>query len=188
MISKPFLLTFLGAAMAFQVPNHPLIPIACFLAMIGDIFLLFNKKILFFYLGASFFASSHILNIITQGLSLSYDIPMYAYFFLFGGALIVALLLYFITKMAPNSLMKYCFSTCHILNIGFSFMLMMDHKIYSGLMILVGYLLCATSDVLLEKVTFKNDMKRRDFYIMGTYLPGQAFTYLGLLFATLSLF
>ena len=84
--------------------------------------------------------------------------------------------------------MKYCFSTCHILNIGFSFMLMMDHKIYSGLMILVGYLLCATSDVLLEKVTFKNDMKRRDFYIMGTYLPGQAFTYLGLLFATLSLF
>ena len=147
-----------------------------------------NKDFKFFVTGGAFFAASHVLNIISQGSTLSYDLPMYVYFFLFGGSLVVALIAYFITKMKDNSLLKFCFSMMHILNIGFTFLLMMDHKIGSGLMILFGYLLCVTSDIILEKTTFKQDIKRRDFPIMLTYLSGQTLTYLGLLFATFGTF
>lgn len=56
-----------------------------------------------------------------------------------------------------------------------------------SLMIVFGYVLFIISDSILTLTTFVKDVKRRDFYIMITYLPAELLISLGLLLLMIGL-
>lgn len=184
-ITKPFLLPILGIAMCFWVPQYPLIPIACFMSMIGDLFLIWNKKKYLFALGAFFFGVNHVLNMVTQSMTIiNSRAPIY-YAGIAIATLLVASLGFIHTSFDWMGIVKFGFSALHIVNIILAIIgLAMGYYLGSSL-ILCGYGLCVLSDLILERATFKKDFPRRDFYIMSTYLIGEVLTYCGLAFLVL---
>lgn len=189
MRTKPLLLFFLGISMCFLCKNHPLIPIACFLACIGDITLLFDEKPLLFLLGASFFASSHVVNILTQCSILEWEQKAWHYILLYLSVPVASLLGYFVfERKQPFALFKFAFGTLHLENVIFSLILLFSGNIASGMMIFIGYVLCIISDIVLEKAVIDKTIEKSDFLIMILYLIGQLFTYYGLAFGALHTF
>lgn len=183
MRTKPFLLMLLGISMCFFSKDYPLIPIACFLACIGDIILLFDEKPFFFLLGATFFASSHVLNILTQCAILGWELQAWHYILLYIAIPIASLLGYFVFEKGKKfSLFKYAFATLHLENVIFSLILFFTGTTASGMMIFIGYVCCIASDIILEKAVVGKTMEKSDFIIMLLYLVGQLFTYYGLAF------
>lgn len=188
-ITKPLCLVTLGGAMAFLVPQAPLVYISCFLSAIGDVLLIRNKEPLFFIIGAAVFASAHTLNAVNQIGMLSYSFPWYMWLVL-GAVVCAAGAIGYFTRGKENaaeatvSLSYACF---HFVNIAFAVMLIADGDFVPfEIMILCGYLIYVVSDLIVNYVTNKRDINRRDFYIMLTYLTGQTLIYLGLAFALLA--
>lgn len=186
--SKPFLLMSLGISMYCLVPNYPLIPLACFLAMLGDILLIFKKKRLCFVIGGTFFAASHIVNLFNQAKYLPFPFPYYAVIIMVLLAPVMGLIFYFVKDRRIYFMLKATFTSFHVLNVLFSLVIFTSVDTASGFMILFGYLSCILSDIILERSTFVRDIKRRDYPIMFTYLIGQLFTYFGLAFLCLGYF
>lgn len=183
--TKPFLLILLGAALSFYVPSHPLIPIACFFSAIGDVFLIWNKKRVFFALGALFFGLNHILNMITQCQALLENRTVILYVGIMASVILVALVGFLFYSFDWMGIVLCGFSSLHLTNVILSILSLAMGYLLPGILVLIGYLFCISSDLILSRATFKKDFPRRDFYIMLTYLLGQSFTYFGLALLTL---
>lgn len=181
-ITKPFLLVLLGLGLVFYVPQYPLIPSACFLSALGDLVLIWNKKRPLFALGALFFGLNHILNMITQINVLVQNPTPTLYIYIAIAVAVIALLGLLMQSGDWMGLVTFGFSALHIVNIILALLAMAMGYYLAGGIILLGYIFCVSSDILLAQATFKKDFKRRDFYIMLTYLVGQAIIYTGLSF------
>lgn len=173
--------------MCFYIPRHPMIPTACFLAFVGDIILIWNKKKQMFALGAMFFFASHVLNFFSLKKLFSFKIPVYVYIIIPIMMVLAGVILFFIKKKDWISFLVGVFGLAHSINLILSIILIIDGTVVPGILVSLGYVLCISSDLILERVTFKKDIRRRDFPIMLTYLLGQALTYFGLAMASLLL-
>lgn len=172
-VSKPFLMFLFSLAMIFFVPEYPLVYISCLFCMIGDIFMLYKKNILCFSLGAICFAIHHSLNFFQIKTFLSYEIRWYYYLALAFLFVLMVISGYFITGKKKYGMLAYGFAFFHVLMLIMSVLIIIDKKVLFGSLLLGGYLSCIFSDLFLDYTTHKKDVKRRDFYIMLTYLIGE---------------
>ena len=173
MISKPFLMSVLSVCLFFCFPAYPLVSLSCFLCMIGDIFMLFKHRMPSFFMGAVVFACSHLLNFVQVTRCLFSPLPWYLYL---SFSLLFLLMLfsgYFLTGKTRYGMLQYGFAFFHVLMLFSSVFLFMEGKNLYAVGILLGYLFCIFSDLFLDYTTHKKDIRRRDFYIMATYLLGE---------------
>lgn len=172
-VTKPFLMLLFSISMIFYVPKYPLVYISSIFCMIGDILMLYKKNYLCFAFGAFAFAIHHTLNFIQVKSHLSYTLPWYFYFvmlILFG---LMVLAGYLFTSHKKHGMLAYGFSFFHVSMLLMSILVICDKKYLYGSLMLSGYILCIVSDLILDYTTHKKDIKRRDFYIMLTYLAGE---------------
>ncbi len=187
-VTKPFLLLSLGLSLCFYVPQYPLIIIACFLACIGDILLIFEKSKVLFIIGATGFGASHVLNVLTQIQIIGHPLSWWMYLLVFLPIPLSGILGYLFIQRETFSLFKFSFSMCHIINVIFTIVMMASGTFASGMMIFFGYLSCIISDIILAKNLGKEEKGDVNFAIMLTYLFGQLLTYFGLAFGVLNVF
>lgn len=188
-LTKPFCLIMLGAAMAFLAPDKPLVYISCWISAVGDVLLINNKTPKYFITGAAVFAVAHTLNAINLTSLLSYNFPGYAWAIM-GAVVLIAASVGFCTHGKQNvaiATVSPAYACFHFANIALALMVIIDGK-YSryAAIVLVGYLVYVVSDLIVNYVTNKRDINRRDLYIMLTYLAGQTLIYFGLAFALLA--
>lgn len=190
--SKPFCLFFLTLAAAVAVPTHPLVYIGSFFGFIGDFLLLWkdNKKtllggLLSFLIGHCCYIASMILIPASAGLftGASYGY-MALYFVLLLGILIDPM--YHLTRRSRMFTIGGTFYSAVLVSDGAAAILLTALG-YAQFMYLaiVGDILFIASDLILANTIFNHDFPRRDFYIMLTYLAGQAFIVAGLVFTLL---
>ncbi|MCQ2815081.1 MAG: lysoplasmalogenase [Bacilli bacterium] len=172
-ITKPLCVLTLAIATTIAIPTYPLVYAGLYLGFVGDIILLNNKNRKMFVLGAAVFISGHILYFIQIIKLLPFAIPFWAYIII-GGILLV-------TTLVSYPLGKKMFSKCSMVG-GFYFPLLIMMIVFGVILtinyvpqwkasfMIVGYVMFLISDLLLSYVTFLNDIKRRDFYVMLTYL------------------
>lgn len=191
-ITKPFCLVLLGIAALVAKPDLPLIYIGAFLGAIGDIFLINKKKMLFFLTGTFFFISGHgcyFAQIMMHLANLAgVVLPFWAYIILFASLLILTFALYPLDKklagiatLAGNFYMPFLV----VLLISGIFLAIKVNPCWAGISVAAGYILFFGSDATLIYTTFVKDVRRRDFYIMLTYLLGEFGIVFGLLSATI---
>lgn len=188
-LTKPLCLVLLGAAMAFLVPEYPLVYVSCWLSTAGDLLLINNKVPKYFIAGAVVFAAAHTLNVISQSNLLSYGIPSYAWVLMAAVVLIAAALGNITHGKRDVAISTVCpaYACFHLFNIVFALMVVIDGKVVGyEFMILIGYLVYVVSDMIVNYVTAKRNINRRDFYVMSTYLCGQTLIYLGLALSLLA--
>lgn len=171
--SKPFLMLLFSLAMIVMVPKFPMVYISCLFCMIGDIFMLYKKKMLCFSLGAICFAIHHSLNFFQVKTFLSYEIKWYYYLSFTLLFIIMVISGYFMTGKKKYGMLAYGFAFFHVVMLVMSILVLIDGKVLYGSLMLTGYLSCIFSDLFLDYTTHKKDCKRRDFYIMLTYLAGE---------------
>lgn len=187
-LTKPFLLSSLAVCLIFYVPSYPLIIVACFLACIGDTLLIFEKRPIYFLIGASCFGASHVLNALTQIQIIGHPFSWWQYLLVYLPVPLAGVIGYLFIEREPFSLFKYAFSTLHIINVIISIVILAHRQYASGMMILFGYLCCIISDIILAKNLGKEEKSDYNFSIMLTYLVGQLLTYFGLAFGILGVF
>lgn len=182
-LTKPFCLVLLGAAMAFLVPDYPMVYISCWISAVGDVLLINNKVPKYFLTGAAVFAVAHTLNAVNQTTLLSYSFPWYGWLILAIVVIGAGAVGYFTRGKSDVAIatVSPAYACFHFINIALAIMVIADGKFVGyELMILLGYLIYVVSDLIVNYVTNKRDINRRDFYIMLTYLCGQTLIYLGL--------
>ncbi len=188
-LTKPLCMVMLGAAMAFFVPDHPLVYISCWISAIGDILLINNKVPKYFLSGAAVFAVAHTLNVVNQTKLLSYHVAWYVWLILALVVVLAGIIGYCMRGKgsAAISTVSPAYACFHFINIAFAILLIVDGGFVPyEIMILLGYLIYVVSDLIVNYVTNKQDINRRDFYIMITYLSGQTLIYFGLALALLA--
>lgn len=173
-ITKPFCLFFLGLSALFYRIDLPLIYIACFSAMIGDILLIPQKKKICFALGALFFISEHIFLFIAQTnlfSNYSHIYTLCAIFFIF-----IFAYMGINKRHTPDKIKRYaayCFFGFHFINIILAIVIL---SIFDNLLmhlVIFGYLIYFISDFLISYNIFYHDFKKRHFIVMLTYLTAQ---------------
>lgn len=185
-LTKPFCLVLLGAAMAFLVPDYPMVYVSCWISAVGDLLLIRNREAKFFVTGAVVFAAAHTLNAIVQvGLLKGFSIPNYVWAIFAAVVVIAGVAGYFCSdkKQIAIGIVSPAYACFHFVNIAFAVMLLVDGLSAFKLLILFGYLAYVVSDLIVNYVTNKRDINRRDFYIMLTYLAGQVMIYFGLAYS-----
>lgn len=186
-ITKPFIYLFLALALFFYASDFPLLYVACILSMLGDIFMIYRKKIPMFILAGLCFTAEHVLNIISQVSLLSFIIPWWVFLLCPLFILIVGLTFYTITHKNVIVLLAASFMSMHLLNIIFSFFLIGDRQFLYGTIIYVGYLVYLLSDYLIYHFLFVKKNKRDHFYVMLTYIIGQSMILLSLTYASINI-
>lgn len=175
----------LGLAAVFAVPNEPLIYIAAFLGMLGDILVLRKKT---FNLGAIMFFFGHICYLLeciffiigTKNIGLEQYISFFAPF------IIIALVIFmFCRKDAKHSIKEAIyqgvyFATLIVYIPVFTFAISTAGSFMY--LSLIGSVLFIISDTILVITHFGCKFKRYDFYIMLTYLIAEALIISGLVF------
>lgn len=187
-LTKPFCMVLLGAAMAFLVPDYPLVYISCWIAAVGDMLLIIEKSPLYFVLGATMFAVAHTLNAIVQTNLLSYNFPDYAWGIL-ACVVVLAVVVGYFTSGKDNAViasLRPAYFCLHFINLALAMMALIDGEfaIYK-LIVLFGYLIYLASDFILNYNNYKRKIEHGRFYVMLFYLCGQALIYFGLAFALL---
>lgn len=172
-ITKPFCLTPLIGFTIYSFTTHPAIYIGLGFALLGDIFLIFvdNKKC--FVFGTLFFLASHICFFIECTRLLSYRLPPWFYVLIISIIVLLTIGLFPISKNIAGriAICGNSYGLFLILMIIMGILLTVDNPhIYPGLLVIFGYVLFIISDSILTVSTFIIDFKRKDFYIMATYL------------------
>ena len=185
-IAKPFPMLFLGLCAIFTKTGtgYILLYVAIFSGMIGDILLtLKHKGQLAFVIGAVFFLIGHVCYIL-QMLSFVYgrnDSWILALILL---PILYVILVYPCKKMVNNWALG--FAGALYLGALLTDIVAGSILIYNGylsaIMIVIGGVSFFSSDIYLSKTQFIKHDKREDFYIMLTYLLGQALIVMGILF------
>lgn len=193
-ISKPFCLTFLTIAAACLVPNAPLIYIGAFFGLLGDIVLIWKDDkrcvgigVLAFMIGHLCYISEAFLlaerNGAIAGNSLSW---LWVLIYCLG---IYGLCFYPIHRLTKGDKTFTFGGTAYAaIVITDTVVAILGCALGQGdwlSLMVVGGVFFAISDSILSYTIFQKDLPRRDFYIMLTYLLGQAFIVSGLAFTFL---
>lgn len=173
----------LAISATIALPTEPLIYLGCFLGCAGDAFLLKKHKVWPFVGGMVSFLLGHICYIIAimrlvMPLHWGYYVATVLWLILF------TFLGYHVSKRIVHQKKLAVGGTLYF---GFLFLDLiwsiivcsMGHVNYM-LLSLFGSLCFIVSDCFLTKTMFKRDVRRRDFYIMGTYLLAQGLIIAGL--------
>lgn len=183
-ITKPIPLVCLIAFAAVTSPDKPLIYLGALCYLAGDVALLKKHKVRWFIAGALAFMVGHLLfisEIIRQSGGAPYYFYLIALFFLVGYSIVFyrlwgKLIRYRYTRIAA---IVYSFTLLA------SFLTALIAAIITGMnnlwLVAAGYFLFLVSDSVLALTLFKKDVKRRDFYIMLTYLSACFLVVFGLL-------
>jgi len=179
-ITKPLIfLPLLGLSFVID-PSFHIFLLGLIFGIIGDVFLIFkdNKKI--FTIGAFFFFFGHLLYGV-QILAL-YPLKNEWWFYLIMALALVVLVIFlpmpFVKKIKPYAkglsrlLLMYFSTLLFLLLISIGLIIFTPYKL-CGVFTAIGFLLFATSDTILSYSIFKQDFKRKDFYIMLTYILAQ---------------
>lgn len=171
-ITKPFCVLFLGIAAAFLLPNYPLVYIGAFLGVVGDIFLIKKEKFVLFAIGAVFFTAGHICYFTQMVKLLPYVVPWYSYLILAFVLAGFTFGLYPITKktFGTKALCGNFYMPFLVVMLALSIAFTVSNRTTYGIPIICGYVCFLFSDGFLIYTTFIKDIKRRDFYIMASYL------------------
>ena len=184
-ITKCFPLVFLAVAAFVGFPNVPMLGIALICGAIGDAVLLRKKdRGVLLLLGAMFFMVNHALFIASMltlagPLEIGYYIALGCYYVLFLA--MIPLSLKIVKKVYLGIGMALYFAALTSDTLVSIFLLVNGHQ---GLFFLAlgGAFMFLLSDSILGYTMFKKDIKRRDFYIMLTYLGAQVLIFCGIVF------
>lgn len=176
-IIKPFCMLSLTFILISLNLTNPILYIVIGLGFLGDICLIYKKtnKIIF-SLGILFFFVGHILYCYLFASKLNYQIDLWVYISLGVLGLLTPLLSY---KTLHPLVKEYTIPGTYyfyilLMDLLFSTFLMVSNTSVNSILIFVGVLLFILSDTILSFTTFIMDVKRRDFYIMLTYLIAQS--------------
>jgi hypothetical protein len=186
-ISKPFCLFFLTIAVACAVPTWYLIYIGTFLGFLGDILLLWKKQKAMLVLGALSFLLGDLCYIATMMLKfgeaglLTWTVGGYILIYFAILLLISVPFMYVFTKHSPLFTTVGVVYATILITVGAT-ALLGDYWGYAQYLVLVsaGDVFFCASDLTLGATIFKKDIKRRDFWIMLTYLIAEGLISVGL--------
>lgn len=187
-ITKPFCVLFLTLAVAFTIPRYPLVYLGLFFGLLGDTFLLKKHKVWPFVGGMVSFLVGHILYIIQMILIAQPD--HYAYFLVMGLYVLLFVVFMFrpVNKVARMKGLAFggdvYFAILSLDLIWAIICCARGHFDYCFLVVL-GAICFIISDIYLAYTSFVSNRKRRDFFIMLTYLLAQSLIALGLTFTLL---
>lgn len=184
---KPLCLMFLGVAVTIALPSHKFLYLAAYLGMAGDLFLISKRKKALFPLGTTSFLIGHVfyyieintalLPILGVGMKwwfhVVYWVLVIVFTFIFFKPIKNAFKLKFFTGLGCSlyymvlgfSVVMYTISTIATIGAGITS--------YMWLAV-IGILFFIFSDIFLGYTTFVKDIKRKDFYIMLTYLIAES--------------
>jgi hypothetical protein len=192
-ISKPFCLLFLGVAVAIAVPQYPMVYLAAFAGFLGDIVLIWKDNklcvgagVVCFWIGHGLYIAS-ILKILYDANAFSTSLA-WLYMLLFV-VVFMGLMVYPMWRLTNHSKVFApigVFYSTILVSVGASAILgcALGFSQYLYL-IIIGDIFFILSDSFLTYTLFIKDVKRRDFYIMLTYLLGQLFILSGLVLTLL---
>lgn len=177
---KPFSMLLAGMMMAVLFPKEWFLYLACFFGMLGDVFFLYKEKKICVFLGMGTFFLNHLFYILEIGKCLLYAGKIDAVF-VFSISL-VSLALLVISFFGIKKVLRVDFSLAGlgsfymtilvmdcIMNM-VAFLVLRDFFFIFGFL---GLILFIISDSILSYTMFIKDFRRRDFYIMSTYLMAQ---------------
>lgn len=184
-ITKPFCLLFLTLAIAFFIPQYPLVYLGLAFGLAGDTFLLKKHKIWPFVGGMVSFLIGHILYIIQLILIAKPD--HYAYYLVMGLYLILAILFGYrlcnkIVRTKPLALGGDIYLCVLSLDLIWAIVACARGHFDFCFPVVLGSICFLISDFYLAYTSFVSNKKRRDFYIMVTYLLAQFLIATGLAF------
>lgn len=191
-ISKPFCLIFLGIAALIALPRFFLIYCGCFLGSIGDFLLLYknNRKCLVsglssFLLGHFCYIAETIVYLAGEGYLEWWSCLAMAAFYLLSVLLVIAPIwgLTKHSKMFTISGTFYCATLISVIASGALGLFFLGPRWY--IFVMCGGIFFFASDLILTSTIFRHDFPRRDFYIMLTYLLGEAGIVFGMIFTLL---
>lgn len=191
-ITKTFCLALLSTASFFFLYDHPFIYLGALMGMIGDYFLLKKNHLVAFVLGVLFFFIGHLFYL-NEMVDL-FNWPNFAYPIFYGCLIlfliVFALIFYPKTKLLAGkvALLGNAYYGLMIVNFVISLTLIgLSNFKVEMVIIALGYILFMFSDSFLLYTSYVKDVKRRDFYIMLTYLLGQLFIVVSLVFVGLGI-
>ena len=172
-------------ALVIAIPAHPLPYIGLFLGLLGDFFLLKKHKVWPFALGLISFLAGHVVYIaeiflLTGELSWGYIVSFVFYLVIFPIAFynLIHRLIHQRHLAFGGTLYAAVISSALLMTI---FSLANGASEYMVL-VLLGYIAFIISDTMLALTLFKRNIKRRDFFIMSTYLLAQGLIAVGFCF------
>lgn len=181
-LTKTFTTLFLGVAVAIAIPNEPLVYIGCFMGMLGDAFLLKKHKVWPFVLGMVSFLAGHALYIAAY-MKLCGTLHWAYYVFT---ALFLVLFpiigIHFTRKIVHQKGIAFggtVYFGVLFMNLIWAIIASANGHANYVLLCVFGALCFIISDMFLTYTLFKRNVKRRDFYIMSTYLLAQTLIVLG---------
>ncbi len=191
-ISKPFCLIFLGIAAAISLPDYCLIYIGCFLGSIGDFLHLYKNNKICLVSGLSSFLLGHFCYIAQTIVYLSMhgllewwsSLVMIAFYLV--AALAVVFPIWGLTKHSKLFTISgtlYCTTLLSVIASGALGLFFLGARWY--IFVMIGGIFFFASDLILTSTIFRHDFPRRDFYIMLTYLLGEAGIVFGMIFTIL---
>lgn len=181
-IVKPFCVAFLSLMFAFWHPNIWWVALGFAFGAMGDVLLIFKHKVWTLVTGTICFFLNHLSFIFT---SFWISVPMPAYqYWVFGGiaALILVTgypLLHKAIKTPGLAAGGVIYLASIVLDLVAAVLALVNKMQPVGYFNLAGMLCFCVSDAYLVKTLFIQDDKRRDFYIMGTYLLAQVLILFG---------
>ena len=186
-IVKPFLMFVATLLCLFLFPMQPFLYLGCFFGLLGDICFIFKDKKACVYLGLLTFGLNHLFYIMEMISILTYKGLMhqnhYIIFSLVG--FVFAISMFFAIRLVikaeiPLALGGCLYMTILFMDLGFNILM-----VSSGLILMwygvAGMILFIISDSFLTYTMFIKDVKRRDFYIMASYLAAQVLFLFGII-------
>lgn len=186
--SKIFPTLFLGITILILFIDHPFIYISILCGTLGDLFLLFKKHKIFFYIGTGFFFLGHICHIILL-IQLIETISIFSIIFILLSSSAFFIWTYFtmrkkhhLSSIIMGSIYFYSMIICFILGILLGIKVNPSYFIVS-----TGFFVFIISDWLVVKKYFDHRFKRDDFYIMLTYIAATSIITIGFLLPYINL-
>ena len=183
--TKPFCILFLTIAIACAIPQYPLVYIGMALGCLGDTFLLKKHKVWPFVGGMVSFLIGHILYIIQMIMIAKPE--HYAYYLVMGLYLVLFIVFMFrpvnrVARMKGLALGGDIYFAVLSMDLIWAIICCAKGHFDYCFLAVLGAICFIISDIYLAYTSFVSNRKRRDFYIMLTYLLAQAFIGIGLTF------
>ncbi len=186
-IIKPFLMLMATLLCIILFPMQPFLYIGCFFGMLGDICFIFKDKKPCVYVGLLTFGLNHLFYILEMISILTYkNLMIQNYYIIFALVyFIFAIAMFFAIRLVikaevPLALCGCLYMTILFMDLGFTILM-----VTCGLSLMwysiIGMILFIISDSFLTYTMFIKDVKRRDFYIMFTYLAAQVLFLVGMI-------
>jgi hypothetical protein len=190
-IIKPFLMLSATLLCIVLFPMQPFLYLGCFFGMLGDICFIFKDKKPCVYVGLLTFGLNHLFYIMEMISILTYkNLMIQNYYIIFALVyFIFAVAMFFAIRIVIKAEVPLALCGClymMILFMDFGVNILMVNcgfpLMWYGI---IGLVLFIISDSFLTYTMFIKDVKRRDFYIMFTYLAAQVLFLVGII-STLS--